>query len=421
MSLTFTIEQKQTISQGLIHMVNLLQMNRQDLLVYLEEQSMENPLLEVDDAIYSYMPSESEENWIEQLEGRKESLRDDLMEQLMLESHDPEEMRVLENMIYSLDENGFLREAAPEIAKRCETTEKMVQTCRKKIQDLEPAGIGAGDLKECLMIQLRRLPRRNPAAEEIVENYLDLVAKNHISSIARKMGCSVAPVRKACALIQSLNPRPVNGFYEKENIKYILPDFMIWRKGNSLVIEAADRSQDFVGVSRLYLEMESLSPDDASYIREKTKEAEEVIRMLGNRKQTLQKVMETITERQKRFFMEGQKQLRPLSMKDVADQMGIHESTVSRAVSGKYFQCEWGVFPLKYLFVRGTAKDQASVDEIKERLRQLIDQEDKKKPCSDMKLQRLLTEEGYKISRRTVAKYRAQMNLKDASGRKNLS
>ena len=421
MSLTFTIEQKQTISQGLIHMVNLLQMNRQDLLVYLEEQSMENPLLEVDDAIYSYMPSESEENWIEQLEGRKESLRDDLMEQLMLESHDPEEMRVLENMIYSLDENGFLREAAPEIAKRCETTEKMVQTCRKKIQDLEPAGIGAGNLKECLMIQLRRLPRRNPAAEEIVENYLDLVAKNHISSIARKMGCSVAPVRKACALIQSLNPRPVNGFYEEENIKYILPDFMIWRKGNSLVIEAADRSQDFVGVSRLYLEMESLSPDDASYIREKTKEAEEVIRMLGNRKQTLQKVMETITERQKRFFMEGQKQLRPLSMKDVADQMGIHESTVSRAVSGKYFQCEWGVFPLKYLFVRGTAKDQASVDEIKERLRQLIDQEDKKKPWSDMKLQRLLTEEGYKISRRTVAKYRAQMNLKDASGRKNLS
>lgn len=421
MSLTFTIEQKQTISQGLIHMVNLLQMNRQDLLVYLEEQSMENPLLEVDDAIYSYMPSESEENWIEQLEGRKESLRDDLMEQLMLESHDPEEMRVLENMIYSLDGNGFLREAAPEIAKRCETTEKMVQTCRKKIQDLEPAGIGAGNLKECLMIQLRRLPRRNPAAEEIVENYLDLVAKNHISSIARKMGCSVAPVRKACALIQSLNPRPVNGFYEEENIKYILPDFMIWRKGNGLVIEAADRSQDFVGVSRLYLEMESLSPDDASYIREKTKEAEEVIRMLGNRKQTLQKVMETITERQKRFFMEGQKQLKPLSMKDVADQMGIHESTVSRAVSGKYFQCEWGVFPLKYLFVRGTAKDQASVDEIKERLRRLIDQEDKKKPWSDMKLQRLLTEEGYKISRRTVAKYRAQMNLKDASGRKNLS
>lgn len=421
MSLTFIIEQKQTISQGLIHMVNLLQMNRQDLLVYLEEQSMENPLLEVDDAIYSYMPSESEENWIEQLEGRKESLRDDLMEQLMLESHDPEEMRVLENMIYSLDGNGFLREAAPEIAKRCETTEKMVQTCRKKIQDLEPAGIGAGNLKECLMIQLRRLPRRNPAAEEIVENYLDLVAKNHISSIARKMGCSVAPVRKACALIQSLNPRPVNGFYEEENIKYILPDFMIWRKGNGLVIEAADRSQDFVGVSRLYLEMESLSPDDASYIREKTKEAEEVIRMLGNRKQTLQKVMETITERQKRFFMEGQKQLKPLSMKDVADQMGIHESTVSRAVSGKYFQCEWGVFPLKYLFVRGTAKDQASVDEIKERLRRLIDQEDKKKPWSDMKLQRLLTEEGYKISRRTVAKYRAQMNLKDASGRKNLS
>ena len=421
MSLTFTIEQKQTISQGLIHMVNLLQMNRQDLLVYLEEQSMENPLLEVDDAIYSYMPSESEENWIEQLEGRKESLRDDLMEQLMLESHDPEEMRVLENMIYSLDENGFLRESAPEIAKRCEKTEKMVQTCRKKIQDLEPAGIGAGNLKECLMIQLRRLPRRNPAAEEIVENYLDLVAKNHISSIARKMGCSVAPVRKACALIQSLNPRPVNGFYEEENIKYILPDFMIWRKGNGLVIEAADRSQDFVGVSRLYLEMESLSPDDASYIREKTKEAEEVIRMLGNRKQTLQKVMETITERQKRFFMEGQKQLKPLSMKDVADQMGIHESTVSRAVSGKYFQCEWGVFPLKYLFVRGTAKDQASVDEIKERLRRLIDQEDKKKPWSDMKLQRLLTEEGYKISRRTVAKYRAQMNLKDASGRKNLS
>lgn len=110
MGLTFTTEQKQTVSQRLIHMVNLLQMNRQDLLVYLEEQSMENPLLEVDDAIYSYMPSHTEENWIEQLEGRRESLRDELMEQLILESCDPEEMGIMEDMIYSLDENGFLGE-----------------------------------------------------------------------------------------------------------------------------------------------------------------------------------------------------------------------------------------------------------------------------------------------------------------------
>lgn len=421
MSLTYTIEQKQKISQGLIHMVNLLQMNRQDLLIYLEEQSIENPLLEVDDAIYSYIPSDSQENWIEQLGGRKESVRDVLMQQIMLEFHDPNDLRIMENMIYSLDENGFLREEIPSIAKRCETTEEAVRKYLKEIQNLEPAGVGANGLEECLMIQLRRLPKRNPMAEEIVKNYLDLLAKNHISSIARKMGCSVALVRRACALIQTLNPKPVNGLYEEENVKYILPDFMIWRTENGLVIESADHSQDFVRVSRLYQGMKNLSPDDASYIREKTREAEEVIRMIGNRRQTLQKIMETIAERQKRFFIEGQKHLKPLSMRDAADQIGVHESTVSRAVSGKYFQCEWGVFPLKYLFVRGTAKEQTSVDEIKKRICQLIDLEDKKKPFSDMKLQRLLTEDGYKISRRTVAKYRAQMNLKDASGRKNLS
>lgn len=421
MGLTFTTEQKQTVSQGLIHMVNLLQMNRQDLLVYLEEQSMENPLLEVDDAIYSYMPSHTEENWIEQLEGRRESLRDELMEQLMLESCDSEEMGIMEDMIYSLDENGFLREDVSSIAERCGAAVETVRKCLRRIQSLEPAGIGAGGLKECLLIQLRRLPERNPTAEEIVEKYLDLVAKNHMASIAGKMGCSAAQVRKACALIQTLNPRPVNGFYEEENVKYILPDFMIRRTDRGLVIETADHSQDFVGVSKVYQEMSSLSQDDASYIRTKTREAEEVIRMIGNRKQTLQKIMEHIAGRQKDFFMKGQKYLKPLAMRDVAGQMGIHESTVSRAVSGKYFQCEWGVFPVKYLFVRKSAKDQASVEEVKERIRQLICSEDKRKPFSDMKLQRLLEEEGYQISRRTVAKYRAQMNLKDASGRKNLS
>ena len=254
-----------------------------------------------------------------------------------------------------------------------------------------------------------------------MEKYLDLVAKNHIASIAGKMGCSAAQVRKACALIQTLNPRPVNGFYEEENVKYILPDFMIRRTDGGLVIETADHSQDFVGVSKVYQEMSSLSQNDASYIRTKTREAEEVIHMIGNRKQTLQNIMEHIAGRQKDFFMKGQKYLELLSMRDVADQMGIHESTVSRAVSGKYFQCEWGVFPVKYLFVRGTDRGQVSVEEVKERIRQLIRSEDKRKPFSDMKLQRFLAEEGYQISRRTVAKYRAQMNLKDASGRKNLS
>lgn len=392
MDLTFKTEQRQTANQSLIHKVQLLQMNRQDLLAYLEEQSMENPLLEIDDAIYQYMPANvTEDNWIERLKDTRKTVADELMRQVRMEEHSHLEMRVMEEIILSLDENGFFQEGTGRIAERCKVKEQFANDCWQKIKDLEPEGIGAADLKECLLIQLEKKKDRDQIAEEIVKNHLELLAKNHVAVIAKKVGCSEARAREACQLIQTLQPKPANQISASaEHVGYILPDFII------------DREEE-------------------AYIRKKMREAGEVIRMVQSRQDTLKKVMREIVAYQKGFFTEGQKALKKLSMKEIAQTLGIHESTVSRAVNGKYFQCEWGVFAVKYLFAKGISKKQPVSEAVKTRIKELVREEDKKKPLSDQKLQQILTEEGYKISRRTVAKYRMQMNIKDASGRKNLS
>ena len=392
MDLTFKTEQRQTANQSLIHKVQLLQMNRQDLLAYLEEQSMENPLLEIDDAIYQYMPANvTEDNWIERLKDTRKTVADELMRQVRMEEHSHLEMRVMEEIILSLDENGFFQEGTGRIAERCKVKEQFANDCWQKIKDLEPEGIGAADLKECLLIQLEKKKDRDQIAEEIVKNHLELLAKNHVAVIAKKVGCSEARAREACQLIQTLQPKPANQISASaEHVGYILPDFII------------DREEE-------------------AYIRKKMREAGEVIRMVQSRQDTLKKVMREIVAYQKGFFTEGQKALKKLSMKEIAQTLGIHESTVSRAVNGKYFQCEWGVFAVKYLFAKGISKKQPVSEAVKTRIKELVGEEDKKKPLSDQKLQQILTKEGYKISRRTVAKYRMQMNIKDASGRKNLS
>lgn len=419
MNLDFFIEQKQTVNQKFIHMVNLLQMNRQELLVYLEEQSMDNPLLEIDESIYQYMPSDVQEDWMEQLEDKKESLSEIFIQQLILEDYTLLEKAVIKDIIYSLDENGFLNDDIGEIAKRNQADFELVNRCLEKIQSLEPAGIGAVDLKDCLLIQLKRMTERNELAEKIVENYLELVAKNHLTRISRETKTSISHVKKACQIIKSLNPKPMNGCYKEENIKYILPDFVVTKEDGNLKIEFADQTENLVKIQRLYVGMKEIPQEAKTYISTKTQQAEEVIRMIQNRKITLQRIMTEIISYQSQFFLEGQKKLKALTMQEIANYLEIHESTVSRAVNGKYFQCEWGIFPVKYLFAKAITGNLSITEIIKDEIGQLIHQEDKKKPFSDQKLQELLTQRGYKISRRTVAKYRMQMNIKDATGRKN--
>lgn len=419
MNLNFSMEQKQTVNQKFIHMVSLLQMNRQELLAYLEEQCMENPLLDVDESIYRYMPSNVQEDWLEQLEDKKESLSEVLMQQLILENYTESEEAVIQDIIYSLNENGFLNDDICEIAKRNQADVHLVKSCLKKIQSLEPAGVGAVNLKDCLLIQLKRMPERNVLAEKIVENYLELVAKNHLPRIAKETRTSISQVENACKVIKNLNPKPVNGFYTEENVKYILPDFIVRQIDGNLKIEFADHIENVVKIQELHFGLEDIPQEAKAYVRVKTGQAKEIIRIIHNRNLTLQKIMKEIVSYQSEFFIKGQKELKTLTMQEIADRLDIHESTVSRAVNGKYFQCEWGVFPVKYLFAKTISGNVSTTEMIKEQIQQLIHQENKKKPFSDQKLADLLLKAGYKISRRTVAKYRMQMNIKDASGRKN--
>ena len=340
--LRFTTKQNQKVNQNLIHMVGMLQMNRQELLRYLEEQSMENPLLEVDDSILQYLPSEKEADWMEQLEDTKKSFADELLGQLILEKMTAEETLTINNIIYNLDERGYFPEDPAAIAMRIQIGEETVRKCLSMIKELEPAGTGAFDLKECLLIQLERKQKKNRITESIVKNYLELLAKNHLTQIADKLDCKIEEVKEACAVIKTLNPRPANGWNVNGHLKYILPDFVVSLENGGIHIEFMDATKDIVRVQKMELDLEHADSKDLKYIKEKGKAAEKIVIMVKKRKDTLQKIMGKIVQRQEDFFWNGAKKIRALTMAEIANELEIHESTVSRAVNGKYFQCKWG-------------------------------------------------------------------------------
>lgn len=417
---TFTVKQKQKVNQNLIQMVGILQMNRQELLDFLREQESENPLLEVSDMVQQSAMSDREDDWMEQLEGKQETFSDVLLEQLLLEPISSIERQVINDIIYNLDERGFFVENISNIAKRNQVDEKFLDQCLKKIQQLEPAGVGAHNLEECLLIQMKRNGEKNLIAEQIIRDYLELVAKNHLSKIASSLNCKLEEVKEACNIIRQLNPKPSNGWTVNENLKYILPDFQIVAAEDEIQIEFMDSSNDIVKIQEPDVDISYLSDDVQKYLLSKRKQAEQVIQMVQNRKNTLYKIMVEIVRYQKEFFIHGVKYIKPLRMQTLAEKLGIHESTVSRGIKGKYFQCQWGVFPISFLFAKVSSQNKNVTISIKDRIKEVIEAEDKTKPLSDAKIQLKLAEEGCAISRRTVAKYRMQIGILDASGRKSV-
>ena len=291
------------------------------------------------------------------------------------------------------------------------------------LHSLEPAGVGAADLSQCLELQLLRIGAEGPALA-IVRDHLEALAKRHYRAIASALGITVEQVREAEGIIRELEPRPGAVFEQPEQVAYIQPDVFVAEEEGRFVARTRGGERPPFRISAYYRDLLSQSGEQEvrEYLTGKLRQAEGVLWAIGQRERTLLRCAQAITERQQAFFRLGPQALVPLRMADVAQELGIHESTVSRSIREKYLQCARGVYPMSYFFSRSATADQsgAAVGGTAARalLKQLLDQEDKSRPLSDQKLSEEMERQGCPISRRTVAKYREEMNIPGASGRK---
>lgn len=457
MDLKLQTRQTQTLSQRMIQSAEILQMTAQELNTYINETALENPVMEISDSSaggperesieqQQWLNSFNEENYylyqrqnndddydfkdswnIDTDDG--ETLEDYLWSQLISENLSAGDTQIIRYMLESLDDRGYLTESPRDIAADFKTDEKHILNLLAKLQELDPAGVCARNLEECLNLQLERRGLLTPVMKTLTCQCLEMIAKNQIPAIARKLRLSPAEAAGCCQIIRSLNPKPGMSFSSREQLRYIIPDVTIVKFKEHFDILLNEAMYPNIEINGYYKKMsrEPESEEVKEYLGNKLRQAEWIRQCIAQRNRTLMDVSKAILEHQEAFFSKGPNHLLPLRMTDIADRLGIHESTVSRAVSHKYLQCSWGVYPLSFFFSRSVSRSENGLSSsshginaaaIKLSLREIIAGEDPKKPYSDRLLSEKLASRGITISRRTVAKYREEEGILDASGRK---
>jgi RNA polymerase sigma-54 factor len=293
------------------------------------------------------------------------------------------------------------------------------------VQQLDPPGVGAQDLVEALCLQMEFLGIDEPNLTTIIKVHMDDVASNHFRKIARALRVDENEVRRLVEVLRTLNPRPAGAFSPGPSPGYIVPDVTIRRFDDEWVIVSNNEALPALRVSPRYRSMlrSGSNADDETrrYLKDKIRSAESFIRNVDRRKDTVTRITEIVLEAQRDFFEDGKGPLRPLRLEDVAVEIGVHLSTVSRGVTGKYMATPYGLFELKYFFSGGyrtsTGMDVAATT-IKQRLRELVGEEDVAKPVSDQRLAEMLTAEGVTVARRTVAKYREELGIEPSWARR---
>ncbi|CBE68250.1 RNA polymerase sigma-54 factor [Candidatus Methylomirabilis oxygeniifera] len=361
----------------------------------------------------------------ENLLTRSNSLQDHLLFQLHLTVRDDELLKLGSLIIGELDDNGYLRSSLDELAPLVSAPLESMESALQLIQSFDPAGVGARDLRECLLIQLRIGPKEHALAESIVNSYLPDLERHRFAKIAAALGASLREVQEAMTLIASLEPKPGKN-YSSEEPQYITPDVYILKIDGRLLVALNEDGLPRLRVSRYYrqiLSKQALASREAKgYVEEKMRSALWFIRSIEQRKRTLIKVAESLVKYQREFFEYGLSHLKPLTLREVADDISMHESTISRVTTNKYVQTPQGLFGLKYFFHRGvpsTVGEVVSSRRVRDLVRRYLTEEDSSKPLSDQKIVEILAKvHGVEIARRTVAKYRGQLKIPSSNQRR---
>jgi len=320
-------------------------------------------------------------------------------------------------IICNLDGHGFLEASIEDICVYGQCTEEEAEGALRLVQSLDPPGVAARDIRESLLLQLDRLDYYETLPYQIVEQHMPLLESRNYTQIARETGSPLKKVNEAVAIIQGLTPYPGNEF-SNEQTNYVVPDVYLYKIDGEFVIQLNDEGLPQLQLSSEYQQLlkqkNALSPESRGYLRENKRNAEWFIKSIEQRQRTIYRVMESLLKFQRAFFESGPGAMKPLILRDVAEDIGMHESTVSRVTSNKYVHCPQGIYELKYFFSTAVSNqdgDSVAAEAIKTRIRQLVHNENPLKPLSDNKISELLAKENITVARRTVAKYREQLKI----------
>lgn len=454
------LRQKVTLSPQVYQGLSILALPVAELQALIETELLENPVLEVEED--EYEPSETEDErtsepederswdeWLDQYEelegidgggprdpnveevnsdefvGGVMSFSEYLLEQLaMLDISDEVELAA-RAIVGSLDADGFFVSDCAEIARITGLTGAIAEEALRVVQQLDPPGVGARSLSEALHLQAETIGVTSELLTAIIENHLDDVAVNHFRKIARSLGVTEQSVRDTVEVLKQLNPRPAGAFSPGPAPSYVVPDVTLRRFGDEWLVIPNNEAVPTLRVSPRYRSMlrTGASTDDETrrYLKEKIRAAETFMRNVDRRKDTVSRIAQIVLEVQQDFFEDGRGDLRPLRLEDVATEIGVHLSTVSRGVTGKYMATPYGLFELKHFFSGGyrtsTGMDVAATT-VKQRIRDLLVAEDPARPLSDQKLADALKDDGLDVARRTVAKYREELGIEPSWARK---
>jgi len=351
------------------------------------------------------------------------TLQQHLVEQLRLNTESVEDLKLAELVIGNIDENGFLQSSPEEMSANTGVSVAEFQRLLAIIQTLHPSGIGARDLRETLLIQLRALGRSESLEYKIIDRFMDLLGRRKFPEIARKLGIDVAEIQEAANAVATLDPRP-GRIFSPGGQMYVSPDVTVENLGGVWVATLNSEQIPHLRISNTYKDLMAQGSNGADvkdYIREKIRSGKFLIRSIHQRQQTILNIANEIVKRQSEFFEQGPAFLKPLTMSQVADVVGVHETTVSRALSGKYIATPHGLYEMKYFFTSGyQMADGVSVSNtsVKDAVAELVRDENSSSPLSDKEIVAILTEKGIPIARRTVAKYRTELNILPSNMRK---
>lgn len=465
-----TQEQKTILSQKMIQSAEILQMDVQELVTYVQQQALENPLIDMDEmekgisgSIYGdgeagqaekdefrrklewlnrmdeqnriyyseeYEEAQNREPW--NVSGEENSLEDYVLSQLLMQLRTEKDYECMKFLVYSLDSRGYLTDDAGELKARLGIDDEEMERYLRLLKSAEPAGVGAGTLEECLQIQLARLAEAGCLAPQDYEelmvltgDHMEALGKRHFDRIAEQMEISVEDVIRYYEVVRKLNPIPGNSFSSREEMRYVKPDVTVVKFEDYFEVLVNDTNIPHISVNRQYLNMmnEDSTGEVQEYIQNKYRQVQWIQHCIEERNGTLRRVAREMVSVQHAFFEKPDGKRVPMSLRDIAERLDIHESTVSRAVKNKFLQCAWGIYPMNYFFVKKVAADPVgegmTPEYVRNQIQEIIGAEDRKKPLSDQKISERLKTMGIEVSRRTVAKYRGEMMIPDTTGRKN--
>jgi RNA polymerase sigma-54 factor len=453
MNLQLLQTQKLVMTPELKQAIEMLQYSQLELNDFLQEELMTNPVLEMEtpeSAVEKKENATVEHDWksiavslrehnekqrvltqsskddetvFESTIGDQDSLLDHLLVQLQFTDLKQNDLIIATYIIENIDENGYLDLTAEEVKVKFDVDIEVFNRLLNIIQGFEPIGVASRNLQECLKLQILADEKSHLLALAIVERHLKDLAENKLAIIAKALNARLEDVQRATDYIKTLEPKPGRLFTGNTEVRYIVPDVAVEKHRDGYQVIINDSTAPKLHISTFYQSV--LETDDTSgaseYISKKLNSALRLIKSIEQRRNTIYRVVTAIVDEQKEFFDKGPLYLKTLTLKDIADMVGVHESTVSRAVSGKYLQCVHGLFEIKYFFQSGVSSEMGegvSAETVKKIVKEQIDKEDQKKPLSDQYLADLLNELGIKISRRTVAKYRDEMLIPATSKRK---